>query len=171
MERFRPQNLLDKTYEIGIIIKGIDGVLELVGGILVLVLSPGAINGVAHFLTEHELQQDPHDFIANHILKLSQHLTHGPNYFAAAFLLTHGAVKVFLVASLLLNKLWAYPWALGVLGLFLVYQLYQMATKPTLAMAFLSVLDAVIIWLIYREWQQIKHPSANSSQDQTTAKA
>lgn len=163
MERFRPQNLLDKTYEIGIIIKGIDGLLELLGGILVLALSPGAINGITHFLTEHELQQDPHDFIANHILRLSQHLTHGPNYFAAAFLLTHGAVKVFLVACLLLNKLWAYPWALGVLGLFLVYQVYQLVTKPTFGMAFLSVLDAVIIWLIYREWQQIRHRHEDGS--------
>lgn len=156
MDWFRPQSLLDKTYEIGIIVKGIDGILELVGGALVLILSPGAITGIANFLTEHELQQDPHDFIATHILRLSQHLTHGPNYFAAAFLLTHGAVKVFLVACLLLNKLWAYPWALGVLSLFLVYQLYQMVTKPTFTMAFLSVLDAVIIWLIYREWQKVR---------------
>lgn len=154
MDWFRPTTLLDKTYEIGIIIKGIDGILELIGGILVLTLSPGAINGITHFLTEHELQQDPHDFIANHILGLSHHLVQGPNYFAAAFLLTHGAVKVFLVTCLLLNKIWAYPWALGVLGLFLVYQVYQLATKPTLGMAFLSVLDAFIIWLIYREWQK-----------------
>lgn len=163
MDRFRPQNLLDKTYEIGIIIKGIDGILELVGGILVLVLSPGAINGITHFLTEHELQEDPHDFIANHILGLSHHLTHGPNYFAAAFLLTHGAVKVFLVTSLLLNRLWAYPWALVVLSLFLVYQIYQLVTRPTFTMAFLSVLDAVIIWLIYREWQQVRHGGGDQS--------
>lgn len=156
MDRFRPQNLLDKAYEIGIIIKGIDGVLELIGGALVLALSPGAVTGFTHWLTQHELQEDPHDFIAAHILKLGQHLAHGHNYFAAAFLLTHGLVKVVLVTCLLLNKLWAYPWALGVLGLFLVYQLYQMATRPTFGMGFLSVLDAVIIWLIYREWQQVR---------------
>lgn len=171
MDWFRPQTLLDKTYEIGIIIKGIDGILELVGGALVLILSPGAITGIAHFLTQHELQQDPHDFIAMHILKLGQHLAHGPNYFAAAFLLTHGAVKVFLVACLLLNKLWAYPWALVVLSLFLVYQLYQMVTRPTFTMAFLSVLDAVIIWLIYREWQQVRRPPDESSGSAQPARA
>jgi len=156
MEWFRPQSLLDKAYEIGIIVKGIDGILELVGGLLVLTLTPGAVNGISHLLTQHELQEDPHDLIATHILKLGQHLAHGHNYFAAAFLLTHGAVKVFLVACLLLNKLWAYPWALAVLSLFLIYQLYQMATHPTLSMGFLSVLDAVIIWLIYREWKQVR---------------
>lgn len=158
MERFHPRTLLDKTYEVGIVIKGIDGILELIGGILVLVLSPSAITGIARLLTEHEIQEDPHDFIATHILQLGHHLAQGPNYFAAAFLLTHGAVKVFLVTCLLLNKLWAYPWALVVLSLFLVYQLYQMVVRPSFAMAFLSVLDAVIIWLIYREWQQVRRP-------------
>jgi uncharacterized membrane protein len=156
MDWFRPKTLLDKTYEIGIIIKGIDGLLELIGGALVLALNPVQVGSIAHFLTEHELQQDPHDFIATHILRLSQHLQQGHNYFAAAFLLTHGLVKVVLVTCLLLNKLWAYPWALGALGLFLVYQVYQLATAPTFSMTFLSVLDAVIIWLVYREWQKVR---------------
>lgn len=156
MERFRPQGLLDRAYEIGIVIKGIDGVLELMGGIAVLVITPGTVNWITRLLTQRELREDPHDFIATHILRLGHHLAYGHNYFAAAFLLTHGAVKVFLVVCLLLNKLWAYPWALGVLGLFLVYQIYQMVTAPTFAMAFLSVLDAVIIWLIYREWQKVR---------------
>lgn len=156
MERFRPHSLLDKAYEIGIVIKGIDGVLEFIGGILVLALSPGAVNGITKLLTQHELREDPHDFIATHVLKFGHNLAHGHNYFAAAFLLTHGTVKIVLVTCLLLNKLWAYPWALAVLGLFLIYQLYQVATNPTFGMIFLSILDAVIIWLIYREWSQVR---------------
>ncbi len=165
MSLFRPQTLLDKAYEIGIVIKGIDGVLELIGGALVLTLSPGAVTGIVHWLTQHELSEDPHDFIATHILKLGQHLAHSHNYFAAAFLLTHGLVKVVLVTCLLLNKLWAYPWALVILGLFLIYQLYLLITGPSFGMAFLSVLDAVIIWLIYREWQQVR----NRQQSKTEA--
>ena len=35
--------------------------------------------------------------------------------FGAVYLLTHGLVKVVLVVALLLNKLWAYPWMIGVL--------------------------------------------------------
>lgn len=156
MDRFRPTTLLDKTYEVGIIIKGIDGLLELIGGVLVLALSSSQIGSITHFLTQHELQQDPHDFIATHILQAGHHLAGGHNLFAAAFLLTHGAVKVFLVTSLLLNKLWAYPWALAVLSLFLVYQIYAFIANPGFGMAFLSVLDAVIIWLVYREWQKVR---------------
>ena len=156
MPWFHPRTLLDKTYEIGIIIKGIDGTFELIGGILVLALSPSAINGITRFLTENELQEDPHNTVATHIATWGHHLASGHNIFAAAFLLTHGLVKVVLVACLLLNKLWAYPWALAVLGLFLVYQVYQLVTAPTFGMAFLSILDAIIIGLVYREWQKVR---------------
>ncbi len=156
MKLFHPQTLLDKTYEIGIILKGIDGVLELIGGILVLVLSPGTILSITNFFTQETLEKNPHNFFANHIDKVGHHLASGQTTFAALFLLTHGLVKVVLVTCLLLNKLWAYPWALGVLGLFLVYQVYLLITRPTFGMAFLTVIDAVIIWLVYREWQKVR---------------
>ena len=156
MPLFHPKTLLDKAYEIGILIKGIDGILELLGGALVLLLNPHTVTSITNFLTQDALQENPHNIIATHVLKLGNHLAGGHNLFAAAFLLTHGLVKVVLVTCLLLNKLWAYPWALGVLGLFLVYQTYLLVTKPTFGMAFLTILDIVIIGLIYREWQQVR---------------
>ena len=167
MTWFQPKTLLDKTYEIGIIIKGIDGVLEIIGGLLVLFLSPTAINSITRFLTQHSLQENAHGIIANHIVKLGDHLASGHNIFAAAFLLTHGLVKVVLVTCLLLNKLWAYPWAVGALSLFLIYQIYLLIANPTFGMAFLTVLDTVIIILVYREWQQQKQRSG--SQDSTAS--
>jgi uncharacterized membrane protein len=33
MSWFRPRDLLDQTFEIGIILKGLDGVLEVIGGL------------------------------------------------------------------------------------------------------------------------------------------
>ncbi|HSX45713.1 MAG TPA: DUF2127 domain-containing protein [Candidatus Saccharimonadia bacterium] len=156
MPLFKPQTLLDKTYEIGIIIKGIDGVLELVGGLLILFLSPTTIKGITEFLTQDALQENPHNFVVLRVQAAGHHLAAGEHLFAAAFLLTHGLVKVVLVTCLLLNKLWAYPWALGALGLFLVYQVYLLVTQPTFSMAFLSILDAIIIWLVWREWQKVR---------------
>jgi uncharacterized membrane protein len=154
MPLFHPKTLLDKTYEIGIVIKGIDGVLELIGGILVLVLSPGTVLSITNFFTQDALQKNPHNILANHIEKAGHHLASGQTTFAALFLLTHGLVKVVLVTCLLLNKLWAYPWALVVLSLFTVYQVYLLVTKPGFGMAFLTVLDIIIIGLVYREWKQ-----------------
>jgi uncharacterized membrane protein len=156
MPLFRPQTLLDKSYEIGLGIKAIDGIFELVGGILVLSLSATTINSLTRFLTENALQSDPHNYIATHIAKAGAHLASGHNIFAAVFLLTHGLVKIVLVICLLLNKLWAYPWALVILSLFLAYQIYQLITSPTVSMALLSILDGIIIWLVWREWHKVR---------------
>ncbi len=153
---FHPRTLLDKAYEIGIFFKGFDGVLELIGGTLLLVLHPAQIGKITAALTQHELSEDPHDFVATHLLHYSHTLAAGHTVFAALFLLTHGLVKVVLVACLLLNKLWAYPWALAVLGIFLIYQAYQMWVAPSVGMGFLTVIDIVVLWLIWREWQKVK---------------
>lgn len=155
MKWFKPKTLLDKTYELGILLKGVDGVLELIGGVLILVIKPKTVDRLVNVVTSRELARDPNDFIATHILQYGHELANGHNGFAAAFLLTHGIVKIVLVAALLRNKLWAYPFALGTLGLFVVYQVYRMIVHPTLGMLLLTVLDVCIIWLIWREWQKV----------------
>ncbi len=163
MPLFHPKTLLDKTYEIGIIIKGIDGVLELLGAILVLTISPHTINGITRFLTQDALENNPHNIIASHIAKAGHDLASGHNLVVVLFLLSHGLVKVVLVTCLLLNKLWAYPWALVILGIFTLYQMYLLITRPGFGMAFLFVLNVIIIWLIYREWQQVLSKPASGS--------
>ena len=46
MSWFRPRDLLDQTFEVGIILKGLDGMLEVIGGLLLLVVSPATIDRV-----------------------------------------------------------------------------------------------------------------------------
>ena len=72
--------------------------------------------------------------------------------FGAAYLLTHGLVKIVLVGALLRNKLWAYPWMIAVLVAFIGYQLYRIAVGPTAGMVALTIFDAVIVWLTRREY-------------------
>lgn len=77
----------------------------------------------------------------------------------ALFLLTHGIVKVGMVIALLRQKHWAYPWALGLLTAFLLYQIYLLFAKPGIMMALLTILDMFIIWLVWREWQKLRERS------------
>ena len=74
--------------------------------------------------------------------------------FGAIYLLTHGAVKVVLVIALLLDKLWAYPWMIGFLTLFIGYQLYRIALHPTTGLIALTIFDAVILALTAREYRR-----------------
>lgn len=133
-------------------LKGLDGVLELIGGILLLVVSPNAIDQLTRFLTQHELSEDPHDFLANHLLHAAGSLTGASVRFGAAYLLLHGLVKVVLVAALLRNKLWAYPWMIAFLLLFIGYQVYRLALGFSIGLAGLTVFDSIVAWLTYREY-------------------
>ena len=57
---------LDLVFNVTLVLKGLDGVFEFVGGILLLVISPDSINAWAQRLTQHELSHDPSDFFANY---------------------------------------------------------------------------------------------------------
>ncbi len=156
MTWFKPKTLLDKTYEIGIILKGVDGVFELLGAAALLFVPVHYFQSFSQWITDLEAGPSHHGFISAHIVKIGHSLADGNHTFAIWFLLTHGLVKVVLVVCLLRNKLWAYPFGLVALTLFLVYQLYEMIIHPTFGMGFLTVLDAIIIGLVWREWQQVK---------------
>lgn len=156
-------SLLDNTFYISLLFKAADSLFEIIGGLLVLLIPATAINHLAEGLTRHELSQDSHDFIANHILKASHSLAAGSGrYFAAFYLLSHGVVKIVIIAALFKQKLWAYTWMIGVLGLFVAYQIYRLAlVKFSIGLLLLTVFDVFIIWLTWREYQ--KHKQAESS--------
>lgn len=154
---FKPKDLLDRIFEVSIILKGLDGIFEVLGGILLFFVSPETINRVVVAITQHELSQDPNDFIANHLLHTAHGLTGASILFGAFYLLSHGIVKVVLVTALLKNKLWAYPWMIVFLGAFIVYQIYRMSFLPSFGLAALTIFDIFIVWLTYREYLKQKN--------------
>ena len=149
---FHPKDWLDRVFEIGIIAKGLNGVAELIGGLLLLFVSPTRLRHLAGALTQGELSEDPHDFIATHLLHSANGLTGDAVLFGAIYLLIHGLVKIVLVIALLLNKLWAYPWMITVLLIFIGYQLYRIALHPTFGLIALTAFDALIVALTWREY-------------------
>jgi uncharacterized membrane protein len=145
-------DLLDRAFLVGIVLKGLDGVLEVVGGLLLLLVTPATINSLARALTQHELSEDPHDFLATHLLHYTGTLTGGTVEFGAVYLLSHGAVKVVLVAAVLKNYLWAYPLLIIFLLAFIGYQLYRLTFAPSAGLVGLTVFDAAVTWLTWREY-------------------
>ena len=151
---FKPKDTLDRLFEIGIIAKGLNGLAELVGGLLLLFETPGRIRHLAMVLTQGELSEDPHDFVAHYILHTANGLTGSAVLFGAVYLLLHGGVKVVLVIALLLNRLWAYPCMIVVLLIFIGYQLYRIALDPSAGLIALTIFDAVIVTLTWREYRR-----------------
>lgn len=149
--------LTDKAFRTGLYLKGLDGLLETLGGIMLLIVSPQQINHLARWLTQGELSTDPHDFIANHLLKSARELTGASLIFGAAYLLAHGLVKLILVEEVLRNRLWAYKSLIGVTSVFVVYQTYRLVVKLSVSMLLLTIFDLIIIYLTTVEYKKHKH--------------
>jgi uncharacterized membrane protein len=129
-------------------------VLEVIGGILLLVVSPQAIAHLTRVLTAHELSEDPHDLIARSLLHTTGHLTTSTTLFGAIYLLSHGIAKVVLVALVLRDKFWAYPWLIVLLLAFIVYQLYRITLVHfSVGLTALTIFDIALVYLTWREYQ------------------
>jgi uncharacterized membrane protein len=164
---FTGGNLLDRTFAVGIILKGLDGVLEVAGALILLLVSPATIDQLTRALTQHELSEDPHDFLATHLLHFTGSLSGSAVQFGAAYLLSHGIVKIVLVIALLKDKLWAYPWMIAFLIVFIVYQVYRMTFAFSIGLLGLTIFDAFVVWLTWREYgkQRELRPSVNDRMD------
>jgi uncharacterized membrane protein len=143
-----------RLFKIGVLIKGADGILEIIGGLLFLLLQQSALNTVTVFLTAHELSEDPGDWIANSLRHAVENLSLDTRLFASAYLVIHGLVKVFLVTGLLRGKMWAYPTALAFLGAFVFYQSYRFVHTHSIGLLILTAFDLVVVSLIWLEYRR-----------------
>lgn len=148
---------IHKVFVISLILKGLNSLLEIVGGILFLFT--GSVTAILSFLIRGELIEDPTDFLATHIQHVLPYFsTHGQLY-ASFYLLSHGIIKIILVVSLLRNKLWAYPATIVTLFLFVAYQLYRLSYGFSLILILLTLFDGLIIYLTWHEYKVMKtHP-------------
>ena len=154
---------IHQIFEISVILKGVHALIECAGGILLYMLSTNTIVAWVNALTQEELIEDPHDLIANWLRHTAHHLSVGTETFYSVYLLTHGLVKVFLVAGLLMNKLWAYPTSLVVLVGFIAYQLYRYTFTHSVGLILLTFFDVFIIFLIWHEWRVLRGRLASST--------
>ena len=144
-----------RAFKIGILIKGLDGLLELVGGSALLLTSRPAIRHAVVLLTRQELIEDPHDFVANHLQHMTQHLSLGTQNFAGIYLLAHGLVKIAMVLGLLRGLRWSYPVAVVLMTAFIGYQGYRLWHQPSPLLGLLTAIDITVTALIVREWRHL----------------
>jgi uncharacterized membrane protein len=148
--------LAHKVFWIGIAFKTLNAVLEVAGGIVLLSISRQSIVNLVYTVFRHELAQDPADWLANFILREALNLSPGMKVFAVIYLLTHGLIKLALIGAIWRSKLWAYPLAGAVFSLFVVYQVYRFAYTYSIVMLLLTVLDLIIIALLFPEYGRVK---------------
>ena len=164
MTSFRHQPWFTTIYRIGVAIKGIDGLLELVAG-LFLLFSPHLLHQFLQGIVGKAELHHTHTthLVATYIAHIDADLARSGLTFLIIFLIGHGIVKLALVYCLLRRILWAYPYALGVLGFFLLYQLYALIINPlSVGMWIFTALDIAIIYLVWGEWKDLKEKKSAS---------
>jgi len=149
-------NIFHLSFEIALILKAINGVLEVIGGVLFLFLDPASLNRIVVILTQGELSEDPNDLIANTLLHMAQGFSISTQHFGVFYLISHGIIKLIIIMLLWKKKLWAYPLGVIVLVLFILYQLYRYFISPSFFLIFLTVLDLILIMLTIIEYKRQK---------------
>jgi uncharacterized membrane protein len=162
MSWYKPSSLFEKIFEGGLLIKGATGLAEFLSGLLLLFVSPASIHQFLTFVTQRELNSDPHDKFAHLILHSADSLNTSNKTFLIIYLWIHAAVKLIAVIGILKNLLWAYPFALISLGILMLYQVYSIYVRASIGMILLTIFDVFILGMIWREYGIVKARHAKS---------
>lgn len=137
-------------------LKGLISAAEVIAGILVLVIPHHGMYWLVALFTTGPLSFATPESIAaylDHVVLLVTAST----IFVSVYLLSRGFIKLFLIIALIKNKLWAYPISLAVLGLFMLYQCYQIVTTHSIEIILITLFDSVVVYFIWKEYQIVKH--------------
>lgn len=147
------EKILHRAFQIGVAIKGIDGLIETIGGLVFLCLSGGKIREFVLSLTHTKLMHDPDDKIASSLQHTFSGFSPGTKWFVGAYLLGHGVIKLALVVGLLRRKLWIFPFAIVALLGFITFQIFHLFHKPSITVTVLACLDAIVVVLVWHEYR------------------
>ena len=152
-KRKASSGFVHRAFKISLIIKGIDGVLELIGGALLLLVKPATISTAVRSITRYELVEDRHSYIAAIILHASNHLSLDKKFLASIYLLAHGVIKIVLVLGLLNGKRGVYPYAFLFLGVFVVLEILRLSEVFSIGVLSLMLFDLFLISMVYLEYK------------------
>ncbi len=152
-------NLQHILFKSSIILKGFFAALETLAGVTLFFSTPDYPAQFVHFMFRNRLVADSHDPLANFAIAQLQDFDIKRHTFVSIYLMLHGLVKVGVVAGLYSERLWAFPIGLTALGLFIAYQMERYFSTHATLLLLISILDAFIMLLVWREWQALKRKS------------
>ncbi len=144
------------VFRVSIVLKGLNALLEVFSGLAIAFVKPASVTAIVTALVHRELIEDPKDLVAGWLLHAAESYSVSGQRFMIYYLISHGVLKLAVVAGLLANKRWAYPAGLIVLGLFILYQFYRMTFAPSVALALLTAFDFIVMWLIWHEYRRVR---------------
>jgi uncharacterized membrane protein len=151
----KDQPAIYRWFYFSVILKGVISAAELaVGGLLFFVSLPALVDfclSVCSFFLPAALMAP----IALHADEIVRGLSALPPLFIALYIASRGLIKLALIVAVLMKQLWAYPIALIVLLLFVIYQCYSIFETRSLTLIGITLFDLVVMYSIWREWRMV----------------
>ena len=136
------QRRIYRIFQISVALKGLHGMVEIVGGLALALFSTDSILRLIY-------RFDTHQWVA-------RHFSTGEHRYYVFFFLSHGALNLAVAILLLLEKLWAYPAAIAVLAIFIVMQLFRFTHVHDPGLIIFSILDVIVIALAVHEYRLLR---------------
>ncbi|HTH12994.1 MAG TPA: DUF2127 domain-containing protein [Spirochaetia bacterium] len=140
------------VFLVGLTLKGLSALSELVGGILLVVIPLETLRGWAMDLVGKVGSVLPLEWVGRSIQALER-ISPATVTFVAWYFLSHAVLKALVVACLLARKAWAYPLGIVVFVGFLGYQTWEYFRAGGVFYLLLDVLDLALIGLTAVEWR------------------
>jgi uncharacterized membrane protein len=152
MAQSRPTSLAHLAYLITISIKGLDGALETLAGLIIALAGKVRLYFFVLRITAPEIVNHPHAAMA--LRHGAQGLKNGSDTFLIVYLLVHGVLKLGIAAALLLERgKWIFPVAVVILGGFIAFMGYKLTIHWSNWLLAFALFDLLTVALVVNEWR------------------
>ncbi len=148
----RSQDIVHLSFDIGILLKAIEAVGEILLGIGLIFITPTVMENVGEYIEEYMTNAPFADIMANFAYSYSV----DAQRFIVFYMLSHGIVKFVIIFMLWRQKLIAYPLSVAMFTFFIIYQIYHYETIHSFILIALTILDIIMIVLTILEYKRLK---------------
>ena len=153
----RDEKIIHRFFMLTILAKGSLGLIQIATAVAIFFGVTSRLPSLAQSIIAAELAEDPNDFLAARIMSLVSALPETDLTFYTYYFAAHGLLHVAVVVALLVGANWAYPSAVVVLFVFVVYQISEWFTVGGAMLLVLSAIDVLVIYLTLIEWRHHRH--------------
>jgi uncharacterized membrane protein len=140
------------VYLVTIAVKGVDGIIETLLGLLIAITGPAEFYFLVLHFTTPELENNHHNRAAAAVQHGAAGLTHGSAGFVIFYLLVHGVLKSGISLCLLQGQRWIFAPACAILTGFILFMSYHATQHFSWWLFGFAAFDLFTLILVINEW-------------------
>jgi len=147
------RSLLHQLFQVGIAMRGVHVVINLVGAATIYLLSTSTIYNIITSAVAKELVEDPNDVLVRFVLQQTERITDTGRDFAILYLLVSAIFNTILIAGVMTRRPKWYVAVMVLLISFMGYECYLLVRTFSPWLMMLIVYDVGLLALLVREYR------------------